>query len=583
MPSSALSGEGRSPAAPGVAPVPRLRGARLFAALVAAPLVLACRSPEEHRAAADREVYAILEQRRAALFGAGGEAGFTIEPPRDTLRERLLAGTVDELKPLDLVDCLRVASENSREYRTRREALYLSALDLTFERWRYRIQRAGSLGAQYTAAVPGQEPLELDAGASLTRLLGTGALVIGDIGLSLFRNLSEADGWDVVSDVGLSITQPLLRGFGAEVVREPLTRAEREVVYEVRAYERFRRSFAVDVATRMYRILQQRDVVENERSNLDNLSVLRARNEELATAGRLADIQVDQARQDELRSRDRLIDQEQRYESLLDDFKLFLGLPIDVALECDPAELAELETALEVAGLGDAGGLVEVALAERLDLRSTLERVEDAERAVMVAADGLRAGLGLSVDGALVSEEGRPLDVSWDASSIAVGLDLDLPIDRLPERNAFRAAEVALQAARRSAEEQADTIRADVRQLVRETNASREAYEIQVGAVALAERRVESARLRLDAGRADTRDILEAQEDLVDAQNASTAALIDLRLAQLALFRDLELLRVDEDGVSLERAALEGARAAAPRAPAHPRSTTEEGPDRARS
>jgi outer membrane protein TolC len=293
--------------------------------------------------------------------------------------------------------------------------------------------------------------------------------------------------------------------------------------------------------------------------------VLRRRNEELAAAGRRADIQVDPASQDELRSRDQLIREEQRYERLLDDFKRFLGPPLDVALECDEAELERLQQALEVTIDMSPQELARVALAGRLDYLTTVDRVEDAERAVHVAADDLRAGLDLAVTGNQLSEEGKPLDPNWDASFVSARLELDLPIDRLPERNAFRAAEVRLQVARRDAVEAADVIRADLRELLRQTVATRAAYDIQQNAVTLAERRVESARLRLDAGRADTRDILEAQEDLVAARNAATAALIELRLAQLALFRDVEVLRVDPGGFSVYREAL-----ARPLPPAHP-------------
>ena len=45
------------------------------------------------------------------------------------------------------------------------------------------------------------------------------------------------------------------------------------------------------------------------------------------------------------------------------------------------------------------------------------------------------------------------------------------------------------------------------------------------------------------------RDILEAQDARVSAQNALTAAVIDYRLAELDLQRDMGLLQVDEQGL----------------------------------
>jgi len=62
---------------------------------------------------------------------------------------------------------------------------------------------------------------------------------------------------------------------------------------------------------------------------------------------------------------------------------------------------------------------------------------------------------------------------------------------------------------------------------------------------------VESARLSLDAGRADTRDLLEAEESLLSASNAATGALVDWVLARMSAYLDMERLQVDEGGILL--------------------------------
>jgi outer membrane protein TolC len=73
----------------------------------------------------------------------------------------------------------------------------------------------------------------------------------------------------------------------------------------------------------------------------------------------------------------------------------------------------------------------------------------------------------------------------------------------------------------------------------------------------LNERRIESANLNLQAGRASTRDILEAQQALVDARNSLTSARVDYYLSQLALWRDMELLRVEDQGLRFAREGLD--------------------------
>ena len=533
-------------------PGPRAAAAATLLAL-GALLGSGCLSPEAARQQADEEAYALVEKARAALVSDAD--AFTIEPDPDSLRERLLRGEVEGIEPLTLVDCLRIGAENSRDYRSRRERLYLAALDLTLERWRFTIQQGGSFAALLEGT--GDEATDASAAGRMTftRLLGSGAAIVADIGLDLARALTFSDDWDPIGDAGLAITQPLLRGYGERIVQEPLTQAERDLVYEARAFERFRRTFAVDVASRYFRLLQQQDTVSNQQRNQDNLTQLTQRNEELARAGRLSDIEFGQARQDELRSRAQLIEDKERLEEQRDLFSLFLGLPIGVELPLDDRALADLASDPYTAAAFGPDQAIDFALGNRLDFLTELDRRDDASRRVVVAEDALRMRLDLAGDVRWTSEEGQPLD--FQDPEWSIGFVGDLPIDQLPERNVYRAATIAEQAAARDVEQLADEIRAELRAELRETGTRLESWKIQVAAVDLAEKRIDSTQLKLEAGRADTRDLLEAQESLLDAQNAATQALIEYTLARLELYRDLEVLRVDEQGVRVERELLE--------------------------
>lgn len=518
------------------------------------PLVLigtigACLSPEEHRRSADEETYAILDQRRAELFS--DEGPFSIDKDPDSLRARILEGSYD-LHPLTLAEVLEIAAENNRDYQSRREQLYLSALDLTLERWRFANRPFASLSGSAVGAGDVSELTELQASAGFTRALGSGATVVADIGASLFRLLATGDGWDAVSDLGLSITQPLLRGSGKDIVLEPLTQAERDVVYEVRAYERFRRTFAVDVSVQVYDLLQSIDELENEERNYENLVALSERNDALAQAGRMSEVEADQARQDELRSEARLIALRANLDRRRDNFNFFLGLPIGVRIELDDREFDRLTEVDELLDGIKEGLAVDVALEDRLDYQTSVDRLEDQGRAVRIAEDALRAGLGISASLASGTEEGRPVSYAVNDTLWEVGFQLDLPADRKAERNAYRRSLISYEATIRSVESEADGIVADVRDALRNTTNARKDFEIQRGAVTLAERRVEGALLSLDAGRASTRDVLEAREALVEAQNGATAALIDFTLARLDLYLQLEALRVDDGGIRID-------------------------------
>ena len=523
----------------------------LALALTGAALLGGCKTPDEYREEADSEVYAILKQRREQL---GMEGAFTIEPPPDSLRQRLIRGEVghdEEVMVLTLTECLEIAAENSRDYQFSKEDLYLSALDLTLERFEFQLQSTGTLGV--LAGSSGADVTAAGATTSVgfTKLMGNGALLVADLGIDILKNLSLSEGWNPVANVGISFTQPLLRGYGRSIVQEPLTQAERNVVYSVRTFERFRRTFAFDVTNRVYRVLELVAQLENERKNYDNLITLRTRNEALEEAGRMSDIQVDQARQDELRARNRVVLAQRDLQAELDTFKFFLGLPIQTRIAIDPGEVERIPDVSSFQLGLDEDEAIACALAERLDYRNTTDQQVDAMRKVRVASDALRAGLDFEFDYNVFGTESEFLGFNEEFFIGATDLTLDLPLVRLPERNAYRATLVTLERATRAVEQAGDQITVDLRDQMRDLEAARRTYEIQANSVVLAERRVESAFLNLEAGRASTRDVLEAQEALVTARNARISSLIAFAIIGLSFYRDLELLRVDEEGLRI--------------------------------
>ncbi|MFT7667666.1 MAG: outer membrane protein TolC [Planctomycetota bacterium] len=510
----------------------------------------ACRSAQDYRIAADDEVYGLINDRRSQLFGE--EGSFTIDPAEGSLRSQVIAGEIGELNALTLAKCLDIAAENTREYQSRKEALYRAALDLTLERWRLGWQ--ANLGGDIGIAGLGDTASGATGGGGLglTKVLGTGAQIFTDLGIAIAKDLSGGGGWTAQSSFGFLFSQPLMRGAGGWIVYEDLTQAERTLVYEIRSFERFRRELAVDLAARILRLLQNLNIIDNERRNYENVSKIRERNESLSEAGRMSDIQVDQARQNEYTSQNRLINARVSYYSLLDSFKLLLGLPMSVDLSVNPNELESLaEIGKGLKGV-DEQLATELAYQNREDFKTIVDRVVDAERRSRVAADALRMRLDITSSVDVSSDARNPLKFNFQDVSWSLGLLIDLPIDRTPERNNYRSSLITWQSAARNAAEFEDTIALSLRNELRELESSAESRDIQAEAVVLAEKRVESATLNIEAGRAETRDLLEAQDALVSSRNLETRALIDYTLAQLDLVLDMGILRVNEQGILFE-------------------------------
>lgn len=517
-------------------------------------LLTGCRSAESWAQEADEDSYQILAEARASLFGEQGS--FRLEPEGVTLRQRILAGEELGDVPVGLRELLSIAASNSRTFQSEKESLYLAALDLSLERW--RLSWLGSADGAANMDGIGNDSNEasgsLDLG--LTRVLGSGARIVTSIGSSLLRFVSTGDGWSLSNDLSLSITQPLMRGAGRRVTLEPLTQAERNLVYQVRSFERFRRQYSVDVASRLYSLLQTINELENQESNYENLVALRRRNEAMAASGRLSRIEADQALQDELRSENQLIVQRARLERSRDDLMLFLGLPIDTNLPLDRTEFELLSGEDDLLADMDLDRAVDLALEQRLDFLTSLDQLEDSLRGALLAEDALLAGLDLEASIAAPSANDTALKYDWRTSGWSLGFSFDLPWDRIPERNALRSAQISLDSRRRSVEAEADGIVVDVRDALRQTRNAHQTWKLQKGAVVLATRRVQSSRLNLDHGKASTRDVLDAEEDLRQARNSRAAALVDYSLSRLGLYLDLEALRVDEEGISLDPVSL---------------------------
>src|SRR5690606_1655590 len=157
--------------------------------------------------------------------------------------------------------------------------------------------------------------------------------------------------------------------------------------------------FVVGIADQYLDVLRQLDAVQNADENYKRLQDSVIRSAALAEAGRMPEIQVDQARQDELRARAGWVQARQNYDNALDRFKLALGVPPDARIQLDPAELARVLDSGTMPDLNDAkaadtwldgGRAAEIALARRLDLLVSLERVADEQRQIVIAVDRLR-------------------------------------------------------------------------------------------------------------------------------------------------------------------------------------------------
>ena len=335
-------------------------------------------------------------------------------------------------------------------------------------------------------------------------------------------------------------------------------------------------------------MLQSDDLLRNQAENYRGLIASSRRATRLAEAGKLPQIQVDQSVQNELRARDRWVAARQSRARTLDEFKNLLGLPTDAVVvlnrdefrqlaedigqhlksllsspAAEPIPAADVPITLVPPDPQQAGvfeldypAAIRIAFDNRLDLRVKQGQVFDAQRKVVVAADALRPELtlfGSVATGTRRSiaalQPGNSNQLDFNDSVFRGLLTLDLPWERTAEAIAYRDSYITLEQAVRSLQASEDQIKLQIRNDLRNLEQARASMKIQDQALKLAQRRVRGAQLELQAGRAQMRDLLEAQESLLSAQNALTAAMVDYRLAELAMQRDLGVLQVTTAGI----------------------------------
>jgi hypothetical protein len=155
---------------------------------------------------------------------------------------------------LKLEQSVELGLINSREYQDRREDLYLTALPVTLERFAFAPQffAVGQAIRQWAGRQTPEGPLNnwtLNSNVGVTKLFSTGALLLLSFAnQTVFNFAGFGRPVTSVSNINLDLVQPLLRGGGQAVTLEPLTQAERNLLYEIRDFARFREEFYVAIA-----------------------------------------------------------------------------------------------------------------------------------------------------------------------------------------------------------------------------------------------------------------------------------------------------------------------------------------------
>jgi outer membrane protein TolC len=525
-------------------------------------------STSYYKKAADKETYAAIDQKGKGIPNM--DQHFTIDQTNKVSLEGLpIATEVEEALGKDgesergagiisLEKALDIAVHNSRTYQSAKEQLYLQGLSLTLARHEYTPIFFGRGNALYgvnavnetslSDNVVEQRQVSGSATTGFDWLLKTGGRLSAAVTTDFLHYLSGSPDTVTSSQVAATLVQPLWGGAGYQVAMENLTDAERNLLYAIRDFSRFRRTFSVQIASAYYGVLQNRDTVRNSYLGYQSFKKSAERTRALAAEGRTKQAEVARLEQQELSNQSAWISAIRSYKQALDSFKIQLGLSTDLNVILDDQELHDLQILDPDITAEEAQ---KVALNTRLDLYNVRDRVDDAARQVYLAADGLKPQVDLVAGAGFASDPNKhnyfpTPDVNryrWNA-----GLNVDLPLERKAQRNNYRASLIAQQAAERQLEQRVDEIKLEVRDGWRSLDQARRNYEINEIAVKLGERRVEEQTLLSELGRGTAEAQVSAQNDLVASKNALTAALVGHTIARLQFWNNLGILYIKDNG-----------------------------------
>ena len=532
-------------------------------AVIIASFAFGC-AAAKYRVAADKEVYQILSERHEHVFGQPHnysiDTKYSKRKPTDVNGSELILDRArgSKVRLITLPEALEIAVKSNRSYQDNREELYKKALSLTETRHNFSFQftsASADIGIKRNSDGT-QDPATSSANIGLTKKIWkTG----GQITASLANDLVlYINGKPKVPDLTLKLTQPLLRGAGADVAAEVLKLAERQVVYQVRDFSHYQKTFALNVVNDYLDLLQQADSMRISYNSYTNTIFFRTEIEARADAGLLAEYDVKQAQEDEYDAKLSYIASTNSFQNSLDNFKQELSLPQGTSIRLDFKVLEKInELGLPQVPIDDLTGY-SLAISNRLDFLNHIDRFEDAKRSVEVARNSLLPGLTFDAEAKLKDQLYDSFDPNEYDSTLK--LKLDLPISKVSERNAYRKSIITFEKQLRTLATQLDTLRRGVRADVRNLARQKASYYTQLAQQKNAEENLLATkeRIRLNFPGVRTSDIIRARKGLTSAQQAVSRAIVDYHKTRLKLRKDVGILDTTQEEFWLKTDAMLG-------------------------
>lgn len=346
------------------------------------------------------------------------------------------------------------------------------------------------------------------------------------------------------SDLRLTVSQPLLRGFGETVATFDVRNAERSREGQERSYVLARQRLAIDVAEAFYQVARQRQLLEVAQSSLERSLGLMQASEERQAVGLASRLDVLRAELQAEQARDSAVSAEASLQAALERFRTLLGLSPGANVEPETVTLDEA-VGLDLPSLEV---LISAAYASRLELKESRDRIDDAERSLLVARRNLLPQLDVNVAFVQtgIGDRFPALSTGIDRR-VDVFLTTSYPVEREADRAAKATAELEVAQRERTLRQRELEIEGEVRAAVRELERTHKSIQVQRKRVDVADEQHRLATLRYQRGLASNFDVVDAEANLVAARTALVGLIADFQVERYRLLRTTGELDVEHD------------------------------------
>ncbi len=297
-------------------------------------------------------------------WNANGDTNYVANPEW----QKYLETNDDGQLVLTLDAAFELALLHSTEYQRARETLYLSALDVSLDRFGFDSQLLWGVDS-FGELTRGNSSIDRSGNLDLNKLGITGTNFAVGLANTILFNFGGSDSQAASTLLDFSIVQPLLRGASRARVMEALTQSERTLLANVRQFDRYRRNFYLNIAigrginARLNRqggflndpgeagsglggftgLLQSQQTIRNAEFNLSQQKAVVNRFRELFLREQIDASQLTQSESSFYRVQSNLLRQKVNYKNSVDRFKRVLGLPPTLDIVIDDTYLEPFE------------------------------------------------------------------------------------------------------------------------------------------------------------------------------------------------------------------------------------------------